>query len=65
MKITGENVIPQLQQKNPAALEYIMDHYGAGVHGLVYRVLGDVGSKEDIEECVSDVYVAAYRRGKD
>ncbi len=60
MKITADNVIKQLQRKNPAALEYLMDTYGSGVYGLVYRVLTGIGSKEDIEECVSDVYVAAW-----
>lgn len=60
MNITADNVIAQLQRKNPAALEYLMDTYGSGVYGLVYRVLTGIGSKEDIEECVSDVYVAAW-----
>lgn len=61
MKITEENVIAQLQRKNPAALEYIMDYHGNGVYGLVYRIINDVGSKEDIEECVSDVYAAVWQ----
>ncbi len=64
MKITEENVITQLQHKNPASLEFIIDHYGAGVYGLVCRILNGRGRKEDIEECVSDVYVTAWENAR-
>jgi len=61
VKITGENVVEELKKKNPDALEYSMDTYGAAVYWLVYRVLVGMGRPEDIEECVSDVYVSAWQ----
>ncbi|UNC91182.1 sigma-70 family RNA polymerase sigma factor [Candidatus Contubernalis alkaliaceticus] len=60
MKITAENVIIQLQKKNPQALEYLLDNYNKNIYSLTYRILKDVGCNEDIEECVSDVFVTAW-----
>lgn len=60
MKITAENVIKQLQKKNPQALEYLLDTYNKNIYSLTYRILKDVGCNEDIEECVSDVFVTAW-----
>ncbi|KUO51133.1 MAG: hypothetical protein APF76_16710 [Desulfitibacter sp. BRH_c19] len=60
MEITDENVIQQLKYKNQDALEYIMDTYSAGVYGLACNILKDLGQQEDIEECVSDVFVSVW-----
>ena len=55
-------LIAKLQQKDPSALDYIINTYGKAVYSLVYNILKDLASSEDIEECVSDVFVAAWER---
>ncbi|WP_425341289.1 sigma factor [Brevibacillus borstelensis] len=44
------------------ALEYAMSVYGKNVYALVHRIIGGIGSREDIEECVSDVFIAAWKK---
>ncbi|MBC8080224.1 MAG: sigma-70 family RNA polymerase sigma factor [Gorillibacterium sp.] len=39
-----------------------MGMYGNSVYGLVNRIIAGAGRTEDIEECVSDVFLAAWRR---
>ncbi|MDF2720634.1 MAG: hypothetical protein K0Q59_309 [Paenibacillus sp.] len=51
-----------LRQHRPSALERLMDTYGQGVYGLVSRILAGAGQAEDVEECVSDVFLSAWRR---
>jgi RNA polymerase sigma-70 factor (ECF subfamily) len=58
--ITSHNVIGQLQRRSPEALAYLIERYTAAVAATVAGILGDVGAKEDIEECVSDVFVEAW-----
>ncbi|MDP4095129.1 MAG: sigma-70 family RNA polymerase sigma factor [Bacillota bacterium] len=57
MKITNENVIKQLELKNQKALEYLINTYSNNVYILIFRIIGAMASKEDIEECVSEVFV--------
>ncbi|WP_342476726.1 sigma-70 family RNA polymerase sigma factor [Paenibacillus sp. FSL H7-0350] len=42
------------------ALADAMDYYGTDVLRLVKRILGGCGRAEDAEECVSDVFLAAW-----
>ncbi|MDB5054332.1 MAG: rpoD2 [Bacilli bacterium] len=62
MEISEDNVIALLKIHHPEALGFIMDKYGKSVFGLVYRMLHEFYSKEDIEECVSDVFIAAWTK---
>jgi RNA polymerase sigma-70 factor (ECF subfamily) len=57
-----KNLVNALHGQNPSALEQLMDRYGNSVYGLVSRVLAGTGRAEDIEECISDVFLAAWRR---
>lgn len=61
MRITEHNVIGQLQLNNPLALEYIIDTYGSAVYGLIQQILRGA-APQDVEECVSDVFVAAWQK---
>ncbi len=65
MQITEENVVEQLQQKNPLALEYLMNTYGKNVYALVSNILRDLGRQEDMEECASDVFAGAWEKSQD
>jgi RNA polymerase sigma-70 factor, ECF subfamily len=57
-----KNLVNALHGQNPSALEHLMDKYGNSVYGLISRVLAGAGRAEDIEECVSDVFLAVWRR---
>ncbi|GED52454.1 hypothetical protein [Brevibacillus borstelensis] len=59
MNISEENLASELKNRNPIALEYAMNVYGKNVYTLVYRIIGGIGSREDIEECVSDAFITA------
>jgi RNA polymerase sigma-70 factor, ECF subfamily len=51
-----------LRSQCPSALEQLMDRYGNSVYGLVSRILAGIGQTEDMEECVSDVFLATWKR---
>lgn len=42
------------------ALAEAIDHFGLSIQRLVNRILAGVGLAEDVEECVSDVFLAAW-----
>ncbi|GAA0182232.1 sigma-70 family RNA polymerase sigma factor [Clostridium sediminicola] len=52
--------IEAIRNKDASALEQIMNEYGKFVYALAYRILNGLASKEDIEECVSDVFVSVW-----
>ncbi|RTE03523.1 sigma-70 family RNA polymerase sigma factor [Paenibacillus whitsoniae] len=61
----GENdqhLAAALRLRSPSALGDLMDHYGSVVYGLVGRILAGTCQPEDVEECVSDVFLKAWRR---
>jgi len=51
-----------LRRRQPSALERLMDIHGNTVYGLVNRILSGAGRPEDVEECVSDVFMASWKR---
>lgn len=65
MEINTDNLIDELINKNPKTLEYIIEEYSKVVYTFVYRIIGNTGSKEDIEECVSDVFVEVWNNVND
>lgn len=62
MESADDNIMNQLISKNIAALEYLINTYGKAVYSLVYRILDGVGSKEDVEDCVSDIFVDVWEK---
>ena len=62
MRITPDNVLRELHNRSPLALDFLIREYTPVVSTLVSRILAGVGAREDIEECVSDVFVAAWDR---
>ncbi|SFL06322.1 RNA polymerase sigma-70 factor, ECF subfamily [Paenibacillus sp. 1_12] len=46
--------------RDKQALEEAIDAFGPSIQTLVKRVLSGAGSAEDAEECVSDVFLAAW-----
>ncbi len=57
--ISEENVIKELQRKNPSALEYIIKKIKS-IYTLVSDVLKDICNQEDIKECTRDVFYAVF-----
>ncbi len=54
-----------LLRRNPAALSALMDKYMDPVYALSARILHGIGSTQDIEECVSDAFYAAWQNISD
>ena len=55
-------LIAQLSSGNPETFIDIMQAYNKLLWVIVGGVLKDVGTNEDIEECISDVYVNFWKR---
>lgn len=55
-----EEIVRLLQDRPEEGMAAAMECYGPRVKWMVRRILGD-GRKEDIEECVSDVFVKVWQ----
>lgn len=64
MRITHDNMADQLRNGNPEALSALIEAFSGSVLALCTRILGGVGTPEDIEECVSDVFAAAWNKSE-
>ncbi|MEK8127568.1 sigma-70 family RNA polymerase sigma factor [Paenibacillus filicis] len=62
MEVSEQELVRRLLARDPAALEAVIDRYGSCVHELASRVLAGIASQEDVEECVSDAFVAAWHK---
>ncbi|TCT17178.1 RNA polymerase sigma-70 factor (ECF subfamily) [Natranaerovirga pectinivora] len=49
-----------IKKKKPSALEKIMNLYMNSVYGIAKSIIGTIGSEEDIEECVQDVFIDVW-----
>lgn len=52
----------QLLRRDTKALKEIIDTYSPSVYSLVNRILKGVGTSQDLEECCSDVFHAAWEQ---
>lgn len=64
MKIDESNYISELKRKNSKALEYIYSKYVGLVYKVVFDLLKDTASRQDIEECVSDIFISLWKNAK-
>ena len=53
-------LLHQLRQHRPRALEIAIDQYGAYVATVIGNILGNVGCLEDTEELAADVFYALW-----
>ncbi len=60
MKITEENLIQQLNNRNSKAIEYLINNYAKSMYALATRILGGIVHSEEIEECVSEVFASVW-----
>jgi RNA polymerase sigma-70 factor (ECF subfamily) len=60
IRISSDNLAAEMKNRNPLAFDYLFETYKRPVYSLTYRILNGICSPEDIEECVSDVFVEAW-----
>jgi RNA polymerase sigma factor (sigma-70 family) len=60
LRMKERTLLKQLQRKNEKALEEIMKKYGAYVTTISKEILAGKGTKEDVEEVVSDVFISLW-----
>lgn len=60
-----ETILRKIRSGDPAGLEALMERYLPYVSAVVWSVLRDAMPREDGEEVVSDVFLAAWRQGAD
>jgi len=59
-----EKLLEMIHSKNDEALIYIIDKYSKLLWVVVGGVLNNVGTSEDIEECISDTYMNFWQKPK-
>lgn len=62
MHYSEDELISELKKRNPIAFEVLMQEYTKPVYYLTYHILTIGNSKEDIEECVSDVFLEVWQK---
>lgn len=60
-----ELALRKIKRGDPAGLEELMDRYIPYVSAVVWNILRNAMSKEDAEEVVSDVFLAAWEQAQD
>lgn len=60
-----EQIHRQLLARDPAGLDALVDLVGHKVYWLVQRVMGNLGTQQDVEEVVSDALAAAWERASE
>ena len=58
--MTEEKLLRRLQRREPEALEDLMEQYQKLMYITIYNVLGKSGTQGDIEELVSDTFLAVW-----
>lgn len=59
--MTDTELINLLENDPDAGYEKMIDQYGGLVYAVVLNRLRGISSKEDIEDCVSDIFVEIFR----
>ncbi len=60
MEYSQAELVRGIQNKDSAAYEYMISKYTKTIYCLAYNILSNSHSKEDIEECVADVFLDAW-----
>ncbi len=61
MVTEDSTILNLLQRQDEKGLELLMDTYAGLVYTIVHSKIHTICSKEDIEECVSDVFYELYK----
>ena len=60
-----EMILRKMRRRDPDGLEMLMDRYIPYVSAIVWNILRSCMAKEDAEEVVSDVFLAAWEQAKE
>lgn len=60
--MSDEEILRRLKARDPAGLSALVDAYAGPVYALAARILDGFGSQQDVEECASDAFYAAWER---
>lgn len=55
-------LIQGIRQRKGRELELVIEKYGQTVYALSSRILSNLGQEDDVEECVSDAFLAVWER---
>ncbi|WP_322480781.1 sigma factor, partial [Thermogemmatispora sp.] len=58
---SDEDLVQQLKERNPDALETLIARYSRELYYFIRLILNGVGVAQDAEECVNDLFVAAWQ----
>ncbi|MBU3130530.1 sigma-70 family RNA polymerase sigma factor [Clostridium tagluense] len=56
-----DKLVNRLKARDDSAVDELYDMYFDRIYYYIKRILGPFGTKEDIEECVSDVFLALWK----
>lgn len=62
--MTDDKLLRRLQEKQPEALEDMMEQYNRLVYTIIFNILGQNGSRSDVEELVSDTFYAVWNHAE-
>jgi len=60
MRISEDNFIKELKNKNPKALEYAFDNYCDYIYKVVFSVFGSQQYSTYIDECINDTFMCLW-----
>lgn len=60
--MTDAELIAGLRARDSTALALLVSTFATPVYRLVHRLLAEIGNEQDVEECASDVFHAAWLR---
>lgn len=61
--VTEDSLLAKgIRRKNGRSLEEAIDRHGRTVYALCVRILSGLGEEQDVEECVSDTFLAVWQR---
>lgn len=55
-----DEIVQLIKNRNPFGLEKLIEQYTSAAYSLVFRIIGGISSREDIEECTSDVFTEVW-----
>ena len=62
--MTDSEYINMLEENPDRAYSMMIDQYGNLVYAIVLNKLKNISSREDIEDCVSDIFVEIFQNYK-
>jgi RNA polymerase sigma-70 factor (ECF subfamily) len=62
MHFSELELISKIKKHNRYAFEILIRQYSKSIYLLTYNILNVCGTKEDMEECVSDVFIEVWQK---